>query len=164
MFCNIVAPARRSVHIDVIGWGLNAESKLGNPTHPENRWNGQINVTLHPHLYSPEETAPFFNRSHVLLHYYPVVESFGYATLQAMAAGVVVIGAPVGGFADLISPGHTGIFASTPDEASYWASEMCWRPKKRNEIARNAYQWLFQQGPANADLAWPWWNTLIKRA
>jgi glycosyltransferase involved in cell wall biosynthesis len=162
MFSAISAPAHRKTMIDVVGWGPNAEEKIGNPCIEGNRWNQQLNLKLHPHLYTPEETAPFYNKAHVLLHYYPVVESFGFATVQAMAAGAVVIGAPEGGFADLIYHGKTGLHAASPEEASYLASKLAWEPEWRNSIATNAYNWLMREGPGNSDLCWPWWERLLK--
>jgi glycosyltransferase involved in cell wall biosynthesis len=162
MFTSICPPAHRGACVDVVGWGPNAEGAIGNPCDPENRWHQQLNVALHPHLYTPDETAPFYNNAHVLLHYYPIVESFGFATVQAMAAGAVVIGAPEGGFADLIEHGRTGLHATSVEEAAYLASKLAWEPSFRDTLASNAYQWLFRHGPANSDLCWPWWKQLIK--
>jgi glycosyltransferase involved in cell wall biosynthesis len=162
MFSAISPPAHRKAMLDVVGWGPNAEAKIGNPCQEGNRWNKQLNLKLHPHLYTPEETAPFYNNAHVLLHYYPVVESFGFATVQAMAAGAVVIGAPEGGFADLISHGKTGLHAASPEEASYLASKLAWEPEWRDAIATNAYNWLSREGPGNPDLCWPWWKKLLE--
>lgn len=164
MFTAICPPAHREALVDVVGWGPNAEEKIGNPCEEGHRYHGQLNVSLHGHLYAPEETAFFYNAAHVLLHYYPVVESFGYATVQAMAAGAVVIGAPEGGFADLIEHGRTGLHAASPEEASYLASKLAWEPAWRDTLASNAYQWLLREGPGNADRCWPWWQRLLKRA
>lgn len=164
MAVGVSAPHGVPLQHTVLGWGENAMTKVGNPCDPSSRWNGLLDVALHQHITDPSQVAEFYRRSHVLLHYYPFVESFGYATAQAMMAGAVVVGRDDGmGFSELIRHGETGWLAHSPDEAAYYASRMAFEPEERNRIAEAAREWLINEGPGNAERCWRWWEELVEK-
>jgi glycosyltransferase involved in cell wall biosynthesis len=161
MFSNVLVPVNRGVQIEVAGWGNNALEKVGNPCDPSSVWNGRINLTLHGHIYDPKDMADFYGRLHVLLHYWPVEESFGYGTLQAMLSGAVPIGANAGGFKSLIRHGETGFLVESVDEAAYYASSMAFDEPRRAAMAAAGREWVLTEGPGNAEKAWVWWEELL---
>jgi glycosyltransferase involved in cell wall biosynthesis len=161
MFVGVCGPAEREVRFDVAGWGPEAAAKIGSPIDPTSRWAGMLNMTLHPHVYGVDEMNGLYEAAHVLLHYYPFVESFGYATVQAMLAGAVVIGADEGGFRELIRHGETGFLASSTDEAAYYTSRLAFEPELRDRIADAARDWVVDEGPGNLELALPWWREIM---
>lgn len=161
MYGNIHTPASKSLRVKVAGWGANALEKIGNPCDPTSRWADYFNLELHGHIYDPAEITAFFGGLHVLLHYYPVVESFGYATVQAMLAGAIPIGARAGGFTDLICHGETGFLANSTDEAAYYASSLAFDEPLREKIAAASRRWVLEEGPGNPELVWPWWGDLL---
>ena len=161
MYGNILTPASRSLRVRVAGWGPNALEKIGNPCDPTSRWANYFNLELLGHIYEPAEIAAFYGSLHVLLHYYPFVESFGYATVQAMLAGAIPIGARAGGFAELLQHGETGFLAESPDEATYYASTLAFDEPRRAAMAAAARRWVIEEGPGNPDRAWTWWKDLL---
>lgn len=162
MFCGVVAPKHRNVQIEVAGWGNNARDKIGNPCDPTSKWNGLFDITLHNHIVDPVEMAQLYGKSHALLHYYPFIESYGFATLQAMLARCVPIGAAEGGFLDLIRHGETGFLASCPDEAAYYTSKIAFEDATWRKMSEAAAKWVVEEGPGNPDKCWPWWEQLLK--
>jgi glycosyltransferase involved in cell wall biosynthesis len=163
MFCGVGAPKHKTVQIEIAGWGNNARDKIGNPCDPTSKWSGLFDIILHEHITSPLEMAKLYGRSHVLLHYYPFVESYGFATLQAMIAKCVPIGAPEGGFLDLIKHGETGFLATSPDEAAYYTSKLAFEDATWKKMSEAAAKWVVEEGPGNPDKCWPWWEELLKK-
>lgn len=161
MYGNILTPALKSLRVRVAGWGPNAAEKVGNPCDPTSLWADYFNLELHGHIYDPAEITAFFGSLHALLHYYPFVESFGYATVQAMLSGAIPIGARAGGFTELIRHGETGFLADSTDEAAYYASSLAFDEPRRAEMAATARRWVLEEGPGNADRAWVWWRDLL---
>jgi glycosyltransferase involved in cell wall biosynthesis len=163
MFCGVVAPEHKKVYIEVAGWGNNARDKIGNPCDPTSKWSGLFDITLHNHIVDPVEMAQLYGRSHALLHYYPFVESYGFATLQAMLARCVPIGTAEGGFLDLIRHGETGFLASCPDEAAYYTSKLAFEDATWRGMSDAAAKWVVEEGPGNPAKCWPWWEELLRK-
>jgi glycosyltransferase involved in cell wall biosynthesis len=161
MYGGVLCPSHRAVQVEVAGWGQNAADKVGNPCDPSSKWNGFLNVTLHPHIENPLEMAALYGRAHVLLHYYPFVESFGIATTQAMLCGAVPIGADSQGFREQIIHGETGFLCKTTDEAAYYASTLAFDDERWVKMSRAARESALGT-TANQKHAWPWWDFLLK--
>ena len=163
MFCGVGAPRHKKVQIEVAGWGDNARDKIGNPCDPTSKWNGLFDITLHGHIVDPIRMSKIYGSSHVLLHYYPFLENYPRAVLQAMLAKCVPIGAPEGGFLDLIKHGETGFLASSPDEAAYYTSKLAFEDATWRRMSEAAAKWVVEEGPGNPDKCWPWWEELLKK-
>lgn len=161
MYAGILAPRNKHVQIEVAGWGQNAGDKIGNPCDVSSKWNGLMNIILHDHINDPLEVASLYSRAHVLLHYYPFVESFGIATTQAMLCGAIPISADSQGFQEQIVHGETGFLCKTPDEATYYASMLAFNEDKRREMSQAARESALGN-TANPHSAWPWWDFLLK--
>jgi glycosyltransferase involved in cell wall biosynthesis len=161
MFGGILVPSTKSLQADIAGWGQNAADILGNPCDPSSKWHGWMNINLRPHIFDPVEMAEFFGGLHVLLHYYPIKESWGYATAQAMLAGAVPIGADAGGFRHLVRHGETGFLVNSPEEASFYASTLAFDDSKWAAMSQAARAWIRHEGPGNPELCWPWWRDLL---
>jgi glycosyltransferase involved in cell wall biosynthesis len=162
MYGGVLVPASKSLHVDVAGWGRNAMEKIGNPCDPTSRWHGWMNVNLRDHIYDPVEMAEFFGGLHVLLHYYPIQESWGYATAQAMLAGAVPIGADAGGFRTLIRHGETGFLVNSPEEAAFHASALAFDDARWSAMSTAARAWMLEEGPSSPAHCWPWWRDLLE--
>lgn len=162
MYASITAPKETKLHFEIYGWGGQADRKIGNPCSPNSVYSNRFNMNISGHEVSPTKMAQFYGRSHVLLHYYPFVESFGFATLQAMLARCVPIGAAEGGFLDLIRHGGTGFLASCPDEAAYYTSKLAFEDATWWKMSEAAAKWVIDEGPGNPDKCWPWWEELLK--
>jgi hypothetical protein len=162
MYGSVYAPVSREVQVRVIGWGDNAQAKVGNPCDPTSRWNGFLNVSLTSHVYDPVALATFFGEAHTLLHYYPFVENHPFAVIQAMLCGVVPIGADEGGFQVLVGHGKTGFLANSADEASYYASKLAFEPKLRDTMGAEARRWVIEEGPGCFAKAVPWWKAIVE--
>lgn len=162
MMCGVVAPKNRKVQIEVAGWGSNARDKIGNPCDPSSKWNGLFDITLHGHIVDPAEMAKLYGRAHVLLHYYPFVENYPRATLQAMLANTVPIAEAKGGFLDQIEHGATGFLANSPDEAAYYTSKLAFEKHTWVRMSKAAAKWVEKEGPGNPDKCWGWWKELLK--
>lgn len=163
MCAAITTPVNKTLKFKIAGWGDNARKKIGNPCDPNTVWSNRFNLFIHGHLVSPVEMAKFYGGSHVLLHYYPFVETFGFATVQSMIARCVPIGAPEGGFLDLIRHGQTGFLARSPEEAAYYASKIAFEDSTRTRMSEAAAKWVAEEGPGNPDKCWPWWEELLKK-
>jgi glycosyltransferase involved in cell wall biosynthesis len=161
MYGNILVPHYKSLLVRVAGWGQNALEKVGSPCDPTSKWAGYFNLQLNGHIYDSQEMAAYYKKLHVLLHYYPFVESFGYSTVQAMLAGAIPIGADEGGFKALIQHGETGFLARSPDEATYYASSLAFDEPRRQRMSEAARRWVIEKGPGNVEKAWPWWRDLL---
>lgn len=161
MYGGVLCPSHKSVQVEVAGWGENAADKVGNPCDPSSKWSGYLNVALHPHISDPIEMAAFYGRAHVLLHYYPMVESFGIATTQAMLCGAVPIAADSQGFREQITHGETGFLCNSPDEAAYYASMLAFDDERWERMSRAARESALGT-TANPYHAWPWWDFLLK--
>lgn len=162
MCASITVPKNLKLHFEILGWGGNADKKIGNPCSTDSLWSNRFNLNLRGHEVSSIKMAQFYGRSHTLLHYYPFVETFGFATLQAMLAGCVPIGAAEGGFLDLILHGETGYLASCPDEAAYYTSKLAFEDATWHKMSDAAAKWVVEEGPGNPDKCWPWWEELLK--
>lgn len=163
MFCGVVAPKNKTVQIEVAGWGNNARDKIGNPCDPTSKWCGLFDITLHNHIVDPVEMSKIYGRSYALLHYYPFVENYPRAVMQAMLANCVSIGASEGGFLDLIRHGETGFLAASPDEAAYYTSKLAFEDATWRKMSEAAAKWVVEEGPGNPDKCWPWWEELLKK-
>ena len=161
MYGGVLCPSHKAVQVEVAGWGQNAVDKVGNPCDPSSKWSGYLNVTLHPHIEDPTDMAALYGRAHVLLHYYPFIESFGIATTQAMLCGAVPIAADSQGFREQISHGETGFLCNSPDEAAYYTSTLAFDDERRREMSRAARESALGT-TANPNHAWPWWDFLLK--
>ena len=162
MFCGIVAPTGRKVQTEVAGWGPNAEDKIGNPCNTSDRWSGLLDITLHSHIVNPVKMAELYGRAHVLLHYYPFEENYPRATLQAMLARAVPIAEAKGGFIKQIQHGDTGFLATSPEEASYYASKLAFEKDTWKRMSEAAAKWVVKDGPGNPAKCWPWWKELLQ--
>ena len=67
-------------------------------------------------------------------------EGLGSSFLEAMAAGIPIIGTPVGGIVDFLKDGETGYIAEpeNPDSVAYNMNEILDDPKRTERITRNA--------------------------
>lgn len=160
MFASITAPC--PITIEVAGWGMNGASKIGDPTTPGNKWNGELNLSCHSQR-DLAQMSGLYSVSHVLLHICDPAaeESLGRTFLEAMASGVVVIADNRGGAKELIRNGETGFLVSSPDEAAFRASEMAFYPARRRAIVAQAYAALTHGGHADPEACWPWWKRLL---
>lgn len=168
MMCGISAPGTAengNVHIEVAGWGPEAEKKVGDPSDPTNRWHKQLNITLHTQIHDAQAMADLYQRSDVLLHICDPVyeESAGRVILEAQASGVVVVADNRGGIRDLIVNGETGYLVDTPEEATFRCSELAFYPERRRQMAGNAYARLVNGGHGDSRACWPWWQGLVKK-
>ncbi len=165
MFCGINAPANRKVQIEFAGWGENGIDKIGDPEDGNHPFVGQMNLTLHEHIFDPKRMAQIYGGAHVLVHVYDYTceEALGRAFLEAFASGVVVIADNRGGAKQLIKNGVTGFLVDSADEASYFASHLAFNDDLRRSMASLAYVELTQKGHGNADSCWLWWEDLLKK-
>lgn len=161
-FVGVCSPPSRPVAIDVVGWGSQAQEKVGNPCDPTSRWAGLLNVSLHPHTFDQEAMGNFYNRAHVLLHHWPTTESFGYATVQAMLSGAVPVVSKAGGFLDLVRHGETGFLVDSGDEAAYFASKLAFEPTTLAVMAQMAQRWVLTEGPGSFSVCSPWWEEIVR--
>ena len=161
MFCGISAPANRKVQIEVVGWGDNAQEKIG--ALDGGPWDKQINAQINSHVHDPKEMAALYGRAHVLIHVcdYEWEDALGRVMLEAMVAGTVVIADNRGGAKELIRHGETGFLVDSPDEASFYASKLAFDDGLRRSIAAQAYVELTTLGHGNADVCWKWWQDLL---
>jgi len=163
MCYRVSKPAHKSLHFEIFGWGDNAKQKISDPAFPESPWYKKFNIAWRTHCNDPIEVSKLYGRSHVLLHYYPFIETFGFATLQAMLAKAVPIAAPQGGFLNLIQHNRTGFLATSIDEAAYFTSKLAFEEDTCKRMAEAAAKWVVEEGPGNPDKCWPWWEELLKK-
>lgn len=161
MFCAISAPAERKVQIEVVGWGPEAEGKIGPLV--GGKWEGLINATTHTHVGDPKAIADLYHRAHVLIHVcdYEWEEAMGRVLLESVAAGTVVVTDNRGGAKNFLRHGETGFLVDSPDEASFYASKLAFDEPLRKAVAAQAYAELISTGHGSADACWPWWRELI---
>lgn len=166
MFCGISAPQKRTVRIEIVGWGPNSANKVGDITDEKNKWFKEMNVVVHTHMDEAKMLAEVYDRAHVMVHVcdYGYEEALGRVFLEAFAAGVVVITDRRGGALELIRHGETGFLVDSPDEAAYYASHLAFNERMRRSIAAQAYAELISTGRGNPDVCWPWWRDLIRKA
>jgi glycosyltransferase involved in cell wall biosynthesis len=162
MCAAVTSPLEKKLHFDIVGWGDNAKNRVGNPCDPSSQWSNRFNLNIHGHIVNPVTMAQFYGKSHALLHYYPFIESFGFATLQAMLAKCVPVGAAEGGFLDLLRHGDTGYLARCPEEAAYYTSKLAFEDATWRKMSEAAAKWVVEEGPGNPDKCWPWWEQLLK--
>ena len=164
IFSGIVWPAGKKVEVEVAGWGDNARFKVGDPTDPTSKWNGELNVILHPHIYEPQIMSDLYKKAHVLLHYYPFVESYGLAVTQAMLAGCVPVCVNAQGFQQQIIHEKNGFLCDTPEEAIFYASLLAFSEPMREKMGKAARAHVINHGSGNPHEAMKWWDDIIKRS
>ncbi|HWP61419.1 MAG TPA: glycosyltransferase, partial [Candidatus Paceibacterota bacterium] len=79
-----------------------------------------------------------------------IIEGFGNAFVEAMAAGIPIIGTPVGGIPDFLKEGETGLFCEVRNPRSIatavqiYLDDLVLRSKiieKARDVAREKYDW-----------------------
>jgi glycosyltransferase involved in cell wall biosynthesis len=89
----------------------------------------------------PEETKSLYRKSHVLIHPSPVHDPFPNAVLEAMAAGLVVVGSDMSGSAvDRIEHGINGLLHRAGDVQELSEQLICLltQPDRIAEMGRQA--------------------------
>lgn len=95
------------LHLDIAGWGTLAEGlqqKYGQ--HPQ--------ITFHGPVFGPAK-AQFLKAGRVLIAPSICPEAFGIVIIEALAYGLPVIAARVGGMPEVIEEGHTGFIVPAGD-------------------------------------------------
>ncbi|OGE76531.1 MAG: hypothetical protein A3C85_03850 [Candidatus Doudnabacteria bacterium RIFCSPHIGHO2_02_FULL_48_21] len=74
-------------------------------------------------------------------------EGLGTAFLEAMAAGVPIIGTPVGGIPDFLTEGETGLFSKTDDPADLAdkITILAEKPELRRKLSQNGKQLVMEK-------------------
>lgn len=162
MCCGICSPYNRTHNFTVLGWGDSLSDEAGDPTHPDCKWSGELDIEVTHGEPTWLERQERYQEASVLLHFYPAVEAFSFAAARAILSGAVVVGSPSPAFSSLITHGFSGFLATTSDEAAYLTSKLIWEPHVRAKMAADAYNWFITEGPGNADRCLPWWEPLLE--
>lgn len=96
--------------------------------------------------YAAHENLPVYLSLATIFCRPSLSEGLGNAFLEAMAAGVPVIGSPVGGIVDFLTDGHTGLLCQPNDPASIAAAvEIYLREPEVRERLRSAAKELVEK-------------------
>lgn len=99
----------KKVHLNIIGEGnLKAALQLRTRNHPEINWVGYLN--------GQEKIAEFYAKSDVVVLPNRWDEAFSYIPLESMSSGTAIIASHVGGNAESVVDGKTGLLFEVGNE------------------------------------------------
>ena len=152
IFDRVEVPAPLQKEIYVLGYGPNAERKIG----PAPRG---MPCQLWPPNSVPATT--FYRTIDTMIHKTGGSrESSSRVLLEAYAHGVVPIVERDFAFPELVVHGETGFMASTSDEMSAYASELASDPKRHRRLAENGRRYL-EQTLGDSDTCWEGWAQIL---
>lgn len=158
--CKITTPPERIKKVRALNWGPSKTSIAGDIGSVSCKWHNEVETSLLYRDCEWEELADEYASASIALNFYPAEETFAFATVKAMLAGIPVVAGATRAHRDLIRHGETGFLARTEDEAAYLASRFAWEPHLRAEVAGRAYDWAVTKGPGNIDNCTPWWKAV----
>ena len=153
MFERVDAPLSLRKEIYILGYGPNAERKIGPPP-------PGVSCQLWPPNGVP--ATMFYRTIDTMIHKTGGSrESSSRVLLEAYAHGVVPIVERDFAFPELVVHGETGFMASTSDEMSAYASELARDPDRHRRIAENGRRHL-EQTLGDEDVCWKGWAEILE--
>ena len=152
MFDRVDVPLSLRKEIYILGYGPNAERKIGPPP-------PGVACQVWPPNGVPATT--FYRTIDTMIHKTGGSrESSSRVLLEAYAHGVVPIVERDFAFPELVVHGETGFMASTSDEMSAYAGELARDPDRHRRIAENGRRYL-EQTLGDADACWKGWRAIL---
>ncbi len=152
IFDRVLVPATLKKKVFILGYGPNAEAKIG-PAPPGLDWR-----TWAPNEIPAEQ---FYRSIDTLVHKTGGSrESYCRVLVEAYAHGVVPIVEHEYAFPELVEHGVTGFLSSDSDEMSYFASFLAMDPKLHRRMAENGRRFL-EKEVASLPHCWKGWRKLL---
>jgi hypothetical protein len=152
MFDRVDVPLSLRKEVYILGFGPNAERKIGPPP-------PGVACQVWPPNGLPATT--FYRTIDTMIHKTGGSrESSSRVLLEAYAHGVVPIVERDFAFPELVVHGETGFMASTSDEMSAYAGELARDPDRHRRIAENGRRYL-EQTLGDSDTCWEGWAQIL---